>query len=125
MVRAWKAEGFAGAALVLDQARRALAAQPGFDGMVRHLVESALRVANLAGPHAALAREAGRPSTRLLSRLLLWMHLWGLGQAARLDDEAAPLQAAGLPILCRDVPPITPCPSRTPREGTDPDGRPG
>ena len=110
VVRAWRRDGFAGAARVLERERTSLAAQPAFDGMVRHLVESALRVASLAGPHATLARKAGRPSTLPLSGLLLGMHLAGLGPAARLDDEAAPLQRAGLPILCGDVPPIAPYP---------------
>ena len=79
--------------------------------MLRHLVESALRVANVAEHHAALAEAAGLPSPRRLLSLLLQMHLWGFSFAARLDDEAAPLQAAGLPILCQDVPAITPYPA--------------
>ena len=72
--------------------------------MVRHLIESALRVANVAEHHSALARQAGLPSPRPLYSLLLRMHLWGFGPAGRLDDEAATLQAAGLPVLCQGRP---------------------
>ena len=116
--RAWRTEGFAGASRVLDRARLALAAQPCFNCMVRHLAESALRVANVAEQYTERAQEAGLPSPRLLYSLLLRMHLWGFGLAAWLDDGAAPLQAAGLPILCQDVPTISPYPASFPIERT-------
>ena len=109
--RAWRTEGFAGASRVLNHIRLSLAAQPCFNCMVRHLTESALRVAHVAERHIRLASKAGLPSPCLLYSLLLRMHLWGFGLAARLDDAAAPLQAAGLPILCQDVPAISPYPA--------------
>jgi hypothetical protein len=47
-------------------------------------------------------------STAGLSRLVLRLHLFTLGDAAKLDALAAPIQARGIPILCQDVPPIAP-----------------
>ena len=42
-----------------------------------------------------------------MHRLLLRLHLAGLPAAARLDAKAYPLQARGIPILCRDLPSIS------------------
>lgn len=104
--------GFAGVAAAADRTLDTLAAAPDYHCMVRHLVESIWRVATLAPAHAAAAEAAGLRSTLPVSRLLLRLHLAALPEGARLDREAAPLQEAGVPILCRDVPalrhPVTP-----------------
>lgn len=107
---------FAGASRMLELEIAALSRRPCFDCMLRHLLESALRASNLAPLHAAQARRVDLPPTEWMSRLLLRLHWWGFSGAARLDTEARPLQARGVPILCRDVPPIaswpegvTPC----------------
>lgn len=83
-----------------------LGTAPDYHCMVRHLLESTWRVAVLAPAHAAAAEAAGLPPTLALSSLLLRLHLAALPDGARLDREAAPLQSAGVPIICRDVPPI-------------------
>lgn len=100
--------GFPGASAALAAELARLNEAPAYHCMVRHLLESALRVSNLAPLHEAEARARGLPSTRRLSRTLLDLHLMILGEAARLDRRAAPLQAEGVPIVCRDVPPIPP-----------------
>lgn len=114
ILRAYRSGGFPGAGGEIEEALRLLREQPVFHAMLRHLLESALRVCNLAPEHDRRARERGLPSPLPLSRTLLALHLFSLGEAVRLDAAAAPLQARGVPILLRDVPPIAPWP------GTDP-----
>jgi hypothetical protein len=104
--RALRSGGFPAASVVLERELDALAGTPAFHCMVRHLLESALRVANLAPRHAERARTVGMDSPERISRTLVDLHLHALGEAAALDRAAAPLQAEGVPIVCRDVPPI-------------------
>jgi hypothetical protein len=98
--------GFAAVHESADRALDALEREPRFHSMVRHLLESVRRVAVLAPRHESAAAAAGLPSTRPLSSLMLRLHLLGLGPAARLDAQAAPLQAEGVPILFQDLPRI-------------------
>ncbi len=106
--RAYRMGGFAGAGAALEGEIEALSQVPGFHCMTRHLLESALRITNGARRYAADAEARGVASPARLSRTLLSMHLTTLGEAARLDRRAAPLQAEGIPIICQDVPPIPP-----------------
>lgn len=108
VVRALRAGGFPGASEALEGELARLEDAPAYHCMTRHLLESMLRVSNLAPQHARAAAERELPSPERLSRTLLDLHLTTLGEAARLDRMAAPLQAAGVPIVCRDVPPIPP-----------------
>jgi len=103
---ALKSDGFAGVAAALRAELEALEGVPCYHCMLRHLLESMLRVATLAPAHAARAEAAGLRSTAGLSRLVLRLHLFTLADAAKLDALAAPIQARGIPILCQDVPPI-------------------
>ncbi len=106
---ALRADGFTAAGTVLEREIRALAGMPEYHCMLRHLLESALRVSNEAPRHAAAARARGlREDPAALSRAMLDLHLLVLGDAVRLDRRAAPLQAEGIPIVCQDVPPIPP-----------------
>jgi hypothetical protein len=117
--RALAEGGFAGAAAALREELATLEAAPCYHCMLRHLLESMLRVAVLAPGHAARAEAAGMRSTAGLSRLLLRLHLLALADAAKLDALAAPIQARGVPILCQDVPPIpVPGAPGTTRSGT-------
>jgi hypothetical protein len=108
VVHAFRAGGFAGASAALEDELGRLSEAPAYHCMTRHLLESALRISNLAPVHAEAARAHGLPPTDRLSRTLLDLHLMTLGEAARLDRRAAPIQAEGVPIVCRDVPPIPP-----------------
>ena len=104
--QAYAMGGFAGVASVADSAIDSLGPAPSYHCMTRHILESIWRVAELAPYHAAAARRADLPSTRPLSELLLRLHLATLAEAAELDRLAAPLQEQGIPIICRDVPPL-------------------
>ena len=103
---AWRRGGFAAAAGALDRELEGLSADPGYWCMRRHMLESALRLCHAEPRHVAAARAAGLPSPAWMHRLLLRLHLAGLPAAARLDAKAYPLQAQGIPILCRDLPGI-------------------
>jgi hypothetical protein len=110
VARAFRAAGFDGAAATLARHLGALEEEPEFHCMLRHLLESTRRIALVApGLHRLAGRRGLASPLPLLSRLLR-VHLWGCGAAGRLDRLALPLQADGLPILCRDVPPIPPYP---------------
>lgn len=85
-----------------------LAAEPHYWCMLRHLLESLRRIAAFAPHHEAEARAAGLPSPLWIHRLLFRGHIAVLGAALRLDRRALPLQQRGIPILCRDLPPIPP-----------------
>ncbi|HUF12682.1 MAG TPA: hypothetical protein VMN78_06270 [Longimicrobiales bacterium] len=98
--------GFAGIAAEAEAELDRLAATPEYHCMTRHLIESLWRVAVLAPLHERLAGERDVGSTRGLSELLVRLHLAALAGGADLDRAAAPLQARGIPIICRDVPPI-------------------
>jgi len=82
--------------------------------MTRHMLESVRRIANFAPVQDARARAAGMSGALALSEDMVRLHLLSLGAAARLDERAAPLQAEGLPIICRDVPAIPPGPEPAP-----------
>jgi len=105
---AHRSGGFPAAAIAIEREIGQLQTTPAFNCMMRHLLESALRISNQASVYDAQARERGLRSPGGVSRLMLNLHLSTLGEAAKLDRRAAPLQAEGIPIICQDVPPIPP-----------------
>lgn len=98
--------GFVGAATAIQRELHELEAEPRTNAMLRHLLESARRVAMIAprSIQQSAARELPDPS-RLLGQLLS-LHVRGLRGAGVLDRLAYPLQLRGIPILAQDVPPI-------------------
>jgi hypothetical protein len=105
--RALDRGGFPAASEALAAELRRLEDTPRFHCMLRHLLESALRISNGAPLYAAQAEDLGlRASPVELSRTLLDLHLAMLGEGVSLDERAAPLQAEGIPMICQDVPPI-------------------
>ena len=104
--RAYAEGGFASADAALADELAALAVAPRADCLVRHLLESAHRLATLAPHHLARCEEQGLASPAPLLARLLRLHLWGLTSASALDRRARPLHARGVPILAQDLPPI-------------------
>jgi hypothetical protein len=102
----FRRDGFAGAAAEIERQLEALDAEPSYHGMLRHLLESTLRIASLAPLHDRLARERGLPSPLHISTQLFRLHVWGCVSATRMDRRAVPLQARGVAIIVQDVPPI-------------------
>ncbi len=83
---------------------------PGYNCLLRHFLDSLVRVTNTAPLHEQRALELGVASPSGLLRDFALAQIGGLPIATSLDDRAAPLQAEGVPILCQDVPPIPPLP---------------
>lgn len=84
----------------------ALAPEPRFNCMYRHLVESMIRTARSAPKLVELARSKGVRSPESWSTLLFKEHIKAMPFSLELDRLAAPIQADGIPIVCNDVPPL-------------------
>lgn len=95
---------------LLSAKLRELETERAFNCMTRHVLESMLRISNLAPRQALRAQLKNLPSTSHLSASLIEGHLLGLLPSRRLDMQAAPVQAMGVPIICKDVPPISASP---------------
>jgi hypothetical protein len=106
--RAYRAGSFAAAAAVLEEELTLLAVAPETNCMLRHLLESAHRLAVLAPEQVEQSRARGLRSPAPLLRRLLALHLWGLRAANALDRRALPLQRRGIAILAQDLPRIPP-----------------
>jgi hypothetical protein len=86
---------------------KSLEQQPGFHVMLRHVLESMLRISSLAPIHVRRCREKRLLfTTQTLSAHLYLSHLSALPFATWIDGGSAPLLAEGIPILFQDVPPI-------------------
>lgn len=103
-----KRGGFPEASRVIAEELHKLEHPRAYHCMMRHLLESMLRIANLAPLHIARAKELGVRSPERLCSYLLWSHLPLLKQGAQIDIEAAPIQARNIPFLWQDLPPIAP-----------------
>ena len=103
---AYRDSEFPGAATALERELAELDAADMSHCLVRHLLESAHRLASLAPEQVRLAIERGLPSPAPLLARLLRLHLLGLRTAAALDWRAHPLQSKGIAILAQDLPPI-------------------
>ena len=107
---AWNQEGFPGLSAALEETLSELEQSPKFHCMLRHILESMLRISNLAPLYDQMAEARGLPSPLEISTMMADLHFVVLGQAVLADNMAAPLQAADVPILCQDVPFIPPLP---------------
>lgn len=99
--------GWDGAARSLRMELHHLEKTPGFHLMLKHILESMLRITVLAPIHRRKCIEKGmRLTTTPLSLYLFYSHLMAIPFAAWLDRKTAPLLAEGVPILFQDVPAI-------------------
>lgn len=103
-------DGFEGLSTVVSEELVALAENPGYHCMVRHVLESILRCANLAPGHEVEAERLGLGSPLPVSRDMILAQISTLPGCSDIDEIAAPLHARGIPIVCQDVPPIPPGP---------------
>lgn len=103
-------DGYEGLSRLLEEELAVLAETPSYHCMVRHILESILRSANLAPVHQLEAARIGMDSPKAISRDLIAAQIATLPAAAGIDEDAAPIQARGIPIICQDVPPIPPGP---------------
>jgi hypothetical protein len=85
----------------------ALGSDHTFHPMLRHLLESVVRISNLAPLHEKRRLELSiKGSTLGLSKWMFFSHFSAFQFATWIDAKAAPLHAEGLPIVYQDVPPI-------------------
>lgn len=97
-------EGFDGVRKEAELWIASISREPRMNCLMRHTLDSIVRVATLAPTHAAMARARGLPSPERLERRLIASHWTLLGQIQSLDRKASSLQATGVPIICNDVP---------------------
>lgn len=98
--------GFAALAEEGERQLARLKRQPRMNCLTAHFLESIVRIARLAPRHEREAKARGLESPAWIHRKMIWGHLFFLKNSMDIDTLAAPLNAQGLPILCRDVPPI-------------------
>jgi hypothetical protein len=100
-------KGFSGACDSIKKEIHSLENEPDYHPMLRHVLESMLRISTLAPVHRRKAKEKGLFFSPLpLSIHLYLSHLSALPFSTWLDRKAAPLHARGIPIIRNDVPPI-------------------
>ncbi|MBK22558.1 MAG: hypothetical protein CME70_01020 [Halobacteriovorax sp.] len=75
-----------------------------YDCLLRHLLESLLRTADLAPRYIAVAPQGKKQELDKLIKKYLRLQIFGISQAVFIDKKARSLQAEGVPILCNDVP---------------------
>jgi hypothetical protein len=91
----------------LESMNAVMAPWPYAHCLTRHFVESKQRSAFLTPQYLSkIQDEKEKNKFSRLMRDYQQLHTFGLAWAKRLDRLAYPLQKAGIPILCRDVPPI-------------------
>lgn len=102
--------GFSGLAAAADLELKKISSDKdrGYHCLLRHFLESIVRIANLAPKHMKLAQEYDLNSPKYISKILIHSHYNLIKFASMLDEKAAPIQAQGIPMLCQDVPYIPP-----------------
>lgn len=110
LLAAFRDGGFGGAAKRADDELRLLAARPWRDCMLRHQLESIVRLCTVGPDNIRDAIARGLSSPEPLLRRLLYFHLRGVSGSLFLDRPALPLQRKGIPILERDLPVVSPRP---------------
>lgn len=77
-----------------------------YDCLLRHLIESLLRTADLAPRYLSKLENKEKKKLDKLIKKYLRLQIFGIGQAIFIDKKARSLQAEGVPILCNDVPAV-------------------
>jgi hypothetical protein len=107
ILKGYRTGGFSGAGGVASRELVALGSDHTFHPMLRHLLESVVRISNLAPLHEKRRLELSiKGSTLGLSKWMFFSHFSAFQFATWIDAKAAPLHAEGLPIVYQDVPPI-------------------
>jgi hypothetical protein len=109
--RAFREGSFAGLSAAATETYQELEVFKAYHCMTRHLLQSLIRICNLAPLHQAKALELGvksHLSCKSISKMMVWGHLISFPGSADLDKKVAPIQAKGIPFLWQDVPEIPP-----------------
>ena len=90
----------------LSRALETLSQNKSFNCMTRHLLESILRSVRLTPVYRQMSAEKGLRDPSHLLRILINTQISALGLASHLDQQAAELNAEGIPVICNDLPHI-------------------
>lgn len=89
---------------VLIQALEELKSMPHYYCMTRHLLESVYRFAHFMPIRMKEAQTKGMKSPRKIMIDVMKLHLLGMKDSHKIDLLSQPIQKAGIPILCSEVP---------------------
>jgi hypothetical protein len=104
---AYQTGEFSGASAQIEIELKMIESPCAYHAMLRHILESLLRISNLAPLHEKRRLELGiKRSTLPLSQYLFYSHFSAFAFACWLDKKAAPIQSRGVPIIYQDVPSI-------------------
>ena len=106
MKKAYKEKSWQGLTLYTNDILANLNESSSYNCLLRHFVESINRTSALAPIYIIAAKEAGMKSPKKLLWKYVKFQIFGLTWGNLIDNKARHLQAAGVPILCQDVPAI-------------------
>lgn len=84
-----------------------LSVEPQAHCLSRHFIESMGRIAAQVESQSARAKALVLPDPAWIAKWMIRGHVTQMSLAQDIDEMALPLNAEGIPILCRDVPPIS------------------
>lgn len=79
---------------------------PRYHCMLRHMFESIYRFAHFIPLHEELARKKSLKSPREISFAVLSLQVKTFKFSSDLDQLSGPIQEAGIPVLCAELPPL-------------------
>ena len=108
-----KADDYASVSALTKNVLEELNTTPKHLCLIRHLIESIHRGANLLPLHLEKTKEKNLFfSPKKLCHYLLWAQTVAIKPSLRIDRWAHPIQRQGVPIIYQDVPYIPPMPKR-------------
>ncbi len=91
----------------LHELHMQLNTEPRLNCMSRHVIESTLRIATLfPNWNSKIEDPKDKEKFEKIVYRLLKNHIFALKSAGQIDELSRPLQLAGVPIICQDVPAI-------------------
>ena len=91
----------------LQETYEQMMTEPRLNCMSRHIIESTLRIATLfPNWNSKIQDHNDKEKFEKIVFRLLKNHIFALKSAEQLDELARPIQLAGVPIICQDVPAI-------------------
>jgi hypothetical protein len=109
ILNAYRKNGWGGASNAATNELHNLKSQKAYHPMLKHVLESVVRVSNLAPLHEKLRVSLGlKDSTLPLSKYLFFSHFSAFSFSTWIDAKAARMHSKGIPILHQDVPSIPP-----------------
>lgn len=91
----------------LQDVHSQMSTEPRLNCMSRHIIESTLRIATLfPNWNSKIHDQNDKEKFEKIVFRLLKNHIFALKSAGQIDELSRPIQLAGVPIICQDVPAI-------------------